>query len=87
VTWTITSNGLVYQAEYVTLWVAIGSMFFGLLASMSLLWGFWQLDREVSLSPVETARALAKAVLKSPSGDLDMNIAELLEVFGDRKVE
>jgi hypothetical protein len=77
----------VYNAEYAALWAAIGSMLIGLLASTSLLWGFWQLDREVSLSAVETARALAKTVLESPSGDLDMNIAELLEVFGDREVE
>jgi hypothetical protein len=77
----------VYNAEYVALWVAVGSMLIGLLASTSLLWGFWQLDREVNLSPVETARALAKTVLESPSGNLDMNIAELLEVLGDREVE
>jgi hypothetical protein len=63
---------MVYNAEYVALSVAVGSMLIGLLASTSLLSGFWQLDREVSLSPVETARALAKTVLESPSGNLDM---------------
>jgi hypothetical protein len=62
-------------------------MLVNLLASISLFWGVRQLDREFSLSPIETARALAMTVLVPPSGDLDMTVEELLEVFGDRKVE
>jgi hypothetical protein len=82
--WNYTSNELVFDAEYAALWVAIGSIIVSLFASMSLLWGFWHLNRKVSLSPVETARALAETVLDSPSGNRDMTIAQMLELFGDR---
>lgn len=76
-----------YNAEYSVLWVAVGSMLLSLLASMSLFWGYWQLNREVTFSPIETARALAQTILIEPSGRLDMDVNELLKVVGDREVE
>jgi len=81
------SNELRYNAEYVALWVAIFSMLISLIASMSLLRGYRGLQREVTLSPVETARALAKVVLQSPSDNRDMTIEQLLKEFGDRKAK
>lgn len=61
-------------------------MFLALLAAMSLFWGFWQPDREASLSPIETARALAGTVMSPPSGDIRMDVQELLEVIGHKEV-
>jgi len=41
---------------------SITVMILGLLAAISLLWGCWQLDRCVTLSPLETAKAFGAPV-------------------------
>ena len=38
-------------------------MILGILATMSLLWGWWQLDRYVTLSPLETGKAFGAPIL------------------------
>jgi hypothetical protein len=60
-------------------------MLLGLLAGMSLFYGYWQLNRTVSLSPVETGRALASVIMSEPKGELDMNAEGLLQVIGHKK--
>jgi hypothetical protein len=39
-------------------------MLVGFLAALSLLWGWWELGRTVSLSPLETANAFAAPMLE-----------------------
>jgi len=62
-------------------------MLLGLLATLSLFWGFWQLERAVSTSPIETACALAGTVLCPPFGDVRIDVEELLGVVGQRMVK
>lgn len=59
-------------------------MLLGIVAATALLYGYWDLDHEVSLSPLETGRALAPAIMSDPTGDRGVNIKELLRVVGHR---
>ena len=70
--------------------MAISTMLLGLLAALSLFWGFWgfwQLEHAVSMSPIETACALAGTVLSPLSGDVRMVVEEFLGVVGQRMVK
>ncbi|KAH0556782.1 hypothetical protein GP486_005428 [Trichoglossum hirsutum] len=49
---------LVFQSDYRYLGAALGVVALALFATITLLWGWWELDRSVTLSPLETARAL-----------------------------
>lgn len=52
-------NGIiVYRSNREYLWPAVAIMTATILSTSSLLLGFWQLDREVTLSPLETALAI-----------------------------
>ncbi|KAF2691038.1 hypothetical protein K458DRAFT_483143 [Lentithecium fluviatile CBS 122367] len=53
--------------------------------SLSLLWGFGELTREVTLSPLETGRALCEPCLSSRSMD-DMEVEKIIEAMGDTPV-
>ncbi|KAF1848809.1 uncharacterized protein K460DRAFT_304299 [Cucurbitaria berberidis CBS 394.84] len=85
--WKQTVAQLAYNAELITLWLASGMMLLCLFAILSLFWGFWELDREVSLSPIETGRALAETILSRPEGTAEMDAKELIEAIGDKKVK
>jgi hypothetical protein len=83
--WTQNVEALTYQAEFVALWIAAGTMLLSILTVSSLFYGYWRLKRPVSLSPLETGQALAAVIMSEPTGDLDMNIEQLLGVIGDKK--
>jgi hypothetical protein len=83
--WTQNIEALTYKAEFLALWIAAGIMLLNILAASSLFYGYWRLKRPVSLSPLETGRALAAVIRDESTGDLDMNIEQLLGVIGDKK--
>ncbi|KAF2821478.1 hypothetical protein CC86DRAFT_332059 [Ophiobolus disseminans] len=82
--WTRDVRALSYDAEFATLWVAAGLMLLSITIATSLFWGYWQLEHPVSLSPLETGRALA-SILEEPAGERDMGVEELLNLIGQRK--
>ncbi|KIV83108.1 hypothetical protein PV11_05162 [Exophiala sideris] len=57
-------TGLVFESNYMYLGVAVGVLGFASLALLVPLWGWWQLGRKVSLSPLEIAKAFGAPVLK-----------------------
>jgi hypothetical protein len=67
------------------MWIATSTMLLSLLAATSLFYGYWQLDRKVSLSPLETGRALASLIMSEPAGEPGMDAEELLMVMGHKK--
>ncbi|KAF2178384.1 hypothetical protein K469DRAFT_803722 [Zopfia rhizophila CBS 207.26] len=83
--WTRTRPVLVYMSRYEVLWVASFIMVPALISSTSLLWGFWEVGREVSLSPLETARVFTDVVLKHADKP-DMEMIELIQEIGKAKV-
>lgn len=60
-------------------------MLIGVLAATSMFWKFWELDRSVSLSPLETGAALATALPRSMIGK-ELEIGELLSRLDDEQV-
>jgi hypothetical protein len=51
----------VYQTNTRMLGIGLGLMLIAVLAILPLFWGFWRLGREVSMSPLEVAKALHSA--------------------------
>jgi hypothetical protein len=86
-TWTNTRSVIVYEADPLTAWLAFSLMLACLLAIVSLFWGIGELDRKVSLSPLETGRALAMALLAPPKSTATMDLEEMLRVMGNRKAK
>jgi hypothetical protein len=61
----------VYKTNKVNLGVGIGLMLLALLAILPLYWGFWRLGRNVSMSPLEIAKALHYAPTVNPETGLE----------------
>jgi hypothetical protein len=59
-----TSLSLVFQSNYGYLAAALVVMLLALLAALFQLWGWWELGRKVSLSPLELARAFGAPVME-----------------------
>jgi len=59
-------------------------MLLGLFAILLLLWGWWELGRPVTLSPLETAKAFAAPILLGAGAT--KNICGILEKVGDERV-
>lgn len=79
-----TQQTLVYESVYSYLSTATVLVFLAIVAAASTLWGWWELGREISLSPLETGRALGAQVLE-PASSPD-RADELVEYIGGRKV-
>jgi len=60
-------------------------MVLSLGCSLSLLWGYSDLTREVTLSPLETGAALGRSPLSADDLE-DMDVKKLIEVMGDTMV-
>ncbi|KAJ4292506.1 hypothetical protein N0V90_009168 [Kalmusia sp. IMI 367209] len=52
-----------YVTDFRWLFGSVAVMALGSAAALSLLWGWWQLDRYVTLSPLETGKALGAPIL------------------------
>lgn len=83
----MTRSLIVYDIYPVAAWIAFALMASCLFAIVSLFWGYWELDRKVSLSPLETGRALAIALLAPPKGTASMDLGELLDMMGNKKAK
>src|SRR5438034_1836336 len=58
-----TSLSLVFQSNYRYLAAALAVMLLAVFAVLSQLWGWWELGRQVSLSPLELARAFGPSAI------------------------
>lgn len=79
-----TQPTLIYESVYSYLAIATALVFLAILAASSTLWGWWELGRKVSLSPLETGKAFGAHVLDDTNGPEDAG--GLLRSFGGRKV-
>jgi hypothetical protein len=68
---------LIYHSEYPYLAAAAAIIFVAILGVSSTLYGWWELGREVSLSPLETAKAFRARVFQVWNYHMDgMHLAE-----------
>lgn len=70
---------LVSQHDYRFLTAALAVMFAGLLSAMAFFWGFWELERKITLSPLEIAGAKGASIFSGASGPVD----EMPDEVGD----
>ncbi|KAK5656881.1 hypothetical protein OQA88_4431 [Cercophora sp. LCS_1] len=61
---------LVFRTDTGYLGGGIASMIVGLVMISGLMWGWWQLERPVTLSPLETAGALGAPILREAGAPL-----------------
>ncbi|PVH69318.1 hypothetical protein DL98DRAFT_176909 [Cadophora sp. DSE1049] len=75
---------LVHHLDRTYVAASLVVMVVGVLAVAALFWGFWELERSVTLSPVETAKALGAPLLATGP---DVRIVdEVLERTGWRRI-
>lgn len=73
-----------YMSDYLFLGLAVGVLGLSFLTVLPLLLGWWHLGREVSLSPIEVARAFGAPELKGSSSDSDAG--QLMKEIGSKKL-
>lgn len=76
---------VVYQSDYLFLGLSLMLIGLSAVAVVPLLWKWWRLGREVSLSPMETARAFGAHELVPGSGS-NSSASELMGEVGSREV-
>jgi hypothetical protein len=59
-----TSPALLFHSDHHYLGAALAIMLLALLAVLFLFWGWWELGRPVSLSPLETAKAFGAPMMQ-----------------------
>lgn len=75
---------LVHKLDRQYVVVSLTVMAVGVISTAALFWGFWELERPVTLSPAETAKALDAPLLATTS---DARTAEeVLEETGRRRI-
>ncbi|KAI9869326.1 MAG: hypothetical protein M1813_000115 [Trichoglossum hirsutum] len=84
---TATATGAVtaYKSNFAYLAIASVIMLAGTVVTLSIFYGWWELGRQVSLSPIETARAFNAPMLQSRNWNGDAKT--LLAEVGTRKVK
>jgi hypothetical protein len=75
---------LIYESHYEYMIGALATMLFCIICVLPSYWGFWQLGRKTTLSPVEIASALGAPVLQDPRGRTGVD--DLLREVGGRQV-
>ena len=68
-----TGTELWYTTDFKWLTGALAIMLSGVVAALSLVWGWWQLDRYVTLSPLETGKALGAPILVQAGPENEAN--------------
>lgn len=76
---------VVYQSDYLFLGLSLMLIGLSAVAVVPLMWKWWRLGREVSLSPMETARAFGAHELVPGSGS-NSSASELMGEVGSREV-
>jgi hypothetical protein len=80
-----TNTTLIFHSEYRYLAAALAVMLVALLAVLFLSWGWWELGRPVSLSPLEMAMAFEAPVMQRACRS--SVIERILKEFGEMKVK
>lgn len=75
---------LLYRTNFRFLAVATIVMIAGLLSALLLLWGWWDLDRHVTLSPLETGKAFGAPILLSAGPEKEAK--GIVEEIGHERV-
>jgi hypothetical protein len=78
-----TTNSLIYKSVYPYLAIASGILVIAILAISTTLYGWWDLGRDVSLSPLETAKAFGAPIFQH--WNLHMDSKHLARDMGQRK--
>jgi hypothetical protein len=75
----------VYKSNYALMGVAVAINFLGLFSILPVYYGWWELGRNTSLSPLETAKAFGAPLLR----DVDDNATaeQILKKVGERRVK
>ncbi|KAF2816631.1 uncharacterized protein BDZ99DRAFT_494425 [Mytilinidion resinicola] len=79
-----TGTELHYHSDFRYLAGAIVIIFIGLLAVVFLLWGWWELGRSVSLSPLETAKAFGAPITSGAGHEKEAD--RIIKEVGHEKV-
>jgi hypothetical protein len=74
----------VFQSNYYYLAAALAVMAFSFLLVIPSLKGLWELGRNMSLSPLEIAKAFDAPMLRGPGSNLDKNT--LSKIYGSKQV-
>jgi Protein of unknown function (DUF3176) len=77
------TNTVLYTRDNGFLAAAVIVMILGLVAAMTLFWGFWDTGHYQSLSPIETGRAFGAPLLKHSAIGPGDSVEKLLERIGD----
>lgn len=75
-----TNEALIFYSNYRFLAAALAVMLLALLAVLFLLWGWWELGRHVSLSPLETAKAFGPPMMQDAGSNSAVD--GILEAIG-----
>jgi len=78
------TTAVVYQSDYRFLGMALGLVGLSVLTVAPLLLGWWRLGRDVSLLPVEVARAFGAAELAGSGSN--STAGELMKEIGSKEV-
>ncbi|KAF2471064.1 uncharacterized protein BDR25DRAFT_342830 [Lindgomyces ingoldianus] len=78
------SSELWFSTDYGWLAATVVTMVLGNAAAMSLLWGWWDLDRYVSLSSLETGRAFGAPILLSAGPEKESKA--IIDEIGNERV-
>ena len=76
---------LVFRSDYRYLWAAVALMAAALSALCLGLWGWWELGRSVSLSPIETAKAFGAPLLRDATNGV--HVTQLVDELGHVRVQ
>ncbi|KAI4654379.1 uncharacterized protein J4E78_007425 [Alternaria triticimaculans] len=75
---------IIYRSHYIYLAFAVAITLIATLCVFSISLGWWHLGREVSLSPIEVAKAFAAPVLQNASSNAE--VEALVKEIGSRRV-
>jgi hypothetical protein len=80
-----TSPALLFHSDLRYLAAAIVVMLLALVAVSFLIWGWWELGGPVSLSPLETAKALGAPIMQRAGPN--SAVEKILDAIGDTRVK
>ncbi|RMZ77554.1 hypothetical protein DV737_g4304, partial [Chaetothyriales sp. CBS 132003] len=75
---------LVFESNYTYAGIAVAIMVIALLVLLLPLWGWWQLGRSVSLSPLETGKAFGAPLMHEATAANDAG--DIVDEIGDVRV-
>jgi hypothetical protein len=85
VPYNCTATQIVYVTNYSYLFIAVAISLLGVLAVISTFWGWWEDGREISVSPLEIAKAFDAPLLVSADGNATAK--ELIVQIGGHEVK